>query len=277
MFLASEAVSRYGNPMRSLLLVYCWKDTFPPGNAPPWAIATVKSQQLVLCGKPYEGRESALALLYLWLQDKTYYPAVEEQKRVIAQHGRTISFEALNDMPVLHRNIQEAIRLHPPLILLLRQVHKDFTVTTSKGKSYRIPKVGAPFSLEYYYLLDLCVQIVEVRLSACWACHWGCTCQCLCSDRREQCRKLLKWQLSMSGIPTFCSVFSWLQWHVRKAVFDLGESNLRATSMHSGTHSSHLSSICPPLAYGLRTARWVSARQVHLQPSEQWSKSWLDM
>ncbi len=76
------------------------------------------------------------------LQEKTYDPAVEEQKRVIAQHGRTISLEALNDMPVLHRNIQEAIRLHPPLILLLRQVHKDFTVTTSKGKSYRIPKVA---------------------------------------------------------------------------------------------------------------------------------------
>ena len=64
---------------------------------------------------------------------------------MIARHGRTISFEALNDMPVLHRNIQEAIRLHPPLILLLRQVHKDFTVTTSKGKTYLIPKV-TPFA-----------------------------------------------------------------------------------------------------------------------------------
>lgn len=75
-----------------------------------------------------------------FFQEKTYYPAVEEQRQVIAKHGRTISFEALNDMPILHRNIQEAIRLHPPLILLLRQVHRDFTVTTSKGITYRIPK-----------------------------------------------------------------------------------------------------------------------------------------
>ena len=79
--------------------------------------------------------------MLLSVQEKTYHPAVEEQRRVIARHGREISFEALNDMPVLHRNIQEAIRLQPPLILLLRQVHTDFTVTTSKGKTYRIPKV----------------------------------------------------------------------------------------------------------------------------------------
>lgn len=73
-------------------------------------------------------------------KEKTYYPAVEEQRRIIKQLGPTISLDALNGMSVLHRNVQEAVRLHPPLILLLRQVHKDFTVTTSKGKSFVVPK-----------------------------------------------------------------------------------------------------------------------------------------
>lgn len=74
-------------------------------------------------------------------QEKTLQPAVEEQKRIIAKYGPEISLEALNDMQVLHRNIQEAVRLFPPLIMLLRYVHKDFTVTTSKGRTFRVPKV----------------------------------------------------------------------------------------------------------------------------------------
>ena len=35
-------------------------------------------------------------------------PAVEEQRRVIARHGPGITLEALNEMEVLHRNVQEA-------------------------------------------------------------------------------------------------------------------------------------------------------------------------
>lgn len=60
---------------------------------------------------------------------------------MIAAHGPQITLEALSDMPVLHRNIQEAIRLFPPLIILLRYVHKEFAVTTSKGETYSIPRV----------------------------------------------------------------------------------------------------------------------------------------
>ena len=74
-------------------------------------------------------------------QERTMRPALEEQKRIIAKHGPEITLDALKDMDILQRNIQEAIRLHPPLILLLRQVHKDFTVTTSKGKTFKVPKV----------------------------------------------------------------------------------------------------------------------------------------
>ena len=82
-------------------------------------------------------------------QEKTYHPAVEEQERLIRRHGTGITLEVLNEMEVLHRNVQEAVRLHPPLILLLRQVHRDFTVTTSKGKSYVVPKASPSHTLLY--------------------------------------------------------------------------------------------------------------------------------
>lgn len=65
----------------------------------------------------------------------------QEQKDVIAKFGSKITMEALNSMENLHRCVQEAIRLHPPLIILLRYVHKTFTVTNSQGKNFTIPKV----------------------------------------------------------------------------------------------------------------------------------------
>jgi sterol 14-demethylase len=42
-------------------------------------------------------------------------------------HGR-VTFEALRQMPELENVIKEVLRLHPPLILLMRKVMKDFEV-----------------------------------------------------------------------------------------------------------------------------------------------------
>lgn len=43
-------------------------------------------------------------------------------------------------MDVMQRNMTEALRLQPPLVMLLRKSHKTFNVTTSKGKTIQIPK-----------------------------------------------------------------------------------------------------------------------------------------
>jgi hypothetical protein len=59
----------------------------------------------------------------------------------VARHGTELSIEALNDMKVLERNILEALRLFPPLIMLLRAAKAPFAVTTSTGKTLVIPKV----------------------------------------------------------------------------------------------------------------------------------------
>ena len=70
-------------------------------------------------------------------------PALEEQQHVLREQGSEINQDVLNTMDVLHRNITEALRINPPLIMLMRQVKKSFAVTTSTGKTYVVPKVHA--------------------------------------------------------------------------------------------------------------------------------------
>ncbi|OAY43814.1 sterol 14-demethylase [Manihot esculenta] len=75
------------------------------------------------------------------LRYKEYLSAVQqEQKTLMRKHGNKVDHDVLSEMDVLYRCIKEALRLHPPLIMLLRSSHSDFTVTTREGKEYDIPK-----------------------------------------------------------------------------------------------------------------------------------------
>ncbi|KAG1666372.1 hypothetical protein FOA52_007910 [Chlamydomonas sp. UWO 241] len=67
-------------------------------------------------------------------------PACAEQKAIIKTHGAEITYDALQDMEVLQRNITEALRMHPPLVLVLRYAKSPFEVTTRSGKKYTVPK-----------------------------------------------------------------------------------------------------------------------------------------
>ena len=60
---------------------------------------------------------------------------------MVQRRGEELSIDALNDMEVLGRNMTEALRLFPPLIMLLRAAKVSFTVTDSSGKTFVIPKV----------------------------------------------------------------------------------------------------------------------------------------
>lgn len=77
---------------------------------------------------------------YLLHYKKYFSAAVEEQRTVMKKHGDNVDHDVLSEMEVLHRCIKEALRLHPPLIMMLRQSHSDFSVTTRDGKEYDIPK-----------------------------------------------------------------------------------------------------------------------------------------
>jgi sterol 14-demethylase len=65
--------------------------------------------------------------------------------------GREVSYQALREIPELERAVQEVLRLHPPLIILMREVMSDFhykgwtvragkTVAVSPAVSNRMPE-----------------------------------------------------------------------------------------------------------------------------------------
>ncbi|KAK5838418.1 Sterol 14-demethylase -like protein [Gossypium arboreum] len=75
------------------------------------------------------------------LRHKEFLSAVvEEQKKLMRKHGSNVDHDVLSEMDTLYRCIKEALRLHPPLIILLRSSHSDFSVKTRDGKEYDIPK-----------------------------------------------------------------------------------------------------------------------------------------
>ncbi|KAJ0779988.1 putative sterol 14-alpha-demethylase [Helianthus annuus] len=77
---------------------------------------------------------------YLLCNPKHMAAVINEQKDLVNKHGDNVDHDILSEMNVLYRCIKEALRLHPPLIMLLRSSHSDFTVTTKEGKDYDIPK-----------------------------------------------------------------------------------------------------------------------------------------
>ena len=98
---------------------------------------SIIAQYLTLHGLPHCYQQ-----FMLHVQQEGLQPAQEEQQQILKQFGSELSLEALNHMEVLQRNITEALRINPPLTLLMRQVKKSFAVTTSSGKTHIIPKAS---------------------------------------------------------------------------------------------------------------------------------------
>jgi sterol 14-demethylase len=75
------------------------------------------------------------------MADKTWYnKCCEEQKAVRATSGAELNYDVLAQMDTLHVCIKESLRLHPPLIMLMRQAHEAFDVTDKDGRTYTVPK-----------------------------------------------------------------------------------------------------------------------------------------
>ncbi|KAL6526014.1 hypothetical protein OROHE_015538 [Orobanche hederae] len=77
---------------------------------------------------------------YLLCNPKYMSAVVDEQRNLVEKHGNEVNYDVLSEMEALHRCVKEALRLHPPLILLLRSSHSDFSVATKEGKEYDVPK-----------------------------------------------------------------------------------------------------------------------------------------
>ena len=83
---------------------------------------------------------AAWALIEL-LRTPEYMQQVTAELDVLYSDGESVSFHALRQIPVLEAVLKETLRLHPPLILLLRVARDDFEVA-----GYRISEgdlVGA--------------------------------------------------------------------------------------------------------------------------------------
>jgi sterol 14-demethylase len=70
---------------------------------------------------------AAWTLIELLRDPMTMARVVAEIDGLFAEGG-TVSFQALRDIPVLDACVKEALRLHPPLILLLRVAQEDLEV-----------------------------------------------------------------------------------------------------------------------------------------------------
>eukprot|EP00457_Paulinella_chromatophora_P005002 gb/GEZN01005015.1/.p1 GENE.gb/GEZN01005015.1/~~gb/GEZN01005015.1/.p1 ORF type:complete len:499 (+),score=73.04 gb/GEZN01005015.1/:70-1566(+) len=90
--------------------------------------------------------------LLIW-SNQTYLPRLlEEQKRAMAETGGKMTFEAISQMTLLENCAMEALRLFPPLILLMRKVNKpiqygkyvipvDDIIVSCPPVAQRLPKV----------------------------------------------------------------------------------------------------------------------------------------
>ena len=81
--------------------------------------------------------------LYLFSEKyrSKFLPQVlQEQREIMKEHGEELNYEILSKMDFLHRGMKEALRLHPPLIMLMRYVHEAFDCESADGKTIHVPK-----------------------------------------------------------------------------------------------------------------------------------------
>jgi sterol 14-demethylase len=86
-----------------------------------------------------------------FLKNPGYHERIVAEIDALHESGSDISYQALREVPVLEAGIKESLRLHPPLIILMRKVmydfhYKSFTVpagklvATSPAVSNRMPE-----------------------------------------------------------------------------------------------------------------------------------------
>lgn len=58
----------------------------------------------------------------------------------ICPPGKEMTFDDIQQMDLLHNCVKEALRMKPPLIMLMRKVKRDLVVTQDDGRVYTVPK-----------------------------------------------------------------------------------------------------------------------------------------
>lgn len=86
-------------------------------------------------------------------RQKTYSAEVLQELQELFKDGAPITFESLREIPKLERFIEEVLRLHPPLILLMRRVIEDIDykgTLIEAGKTVAISTYGSHRNTDYF-------------------------------------------------------------------------------------------------------------------------------
>ncbi|MDG2271670.1 MAG: cytochrome P450, partial [Halioglobus sp.] len=86
-------------------------------------------------------------------RQKEYSADVLQELQALFKDGSEITFESLREIPRLERFIEEVLRLHPPLILLMRRVIEDIDykgTLIEAGKTVAISTYGSHRNTDYF-------------------------------------------------------------------------------------------------------------------------------
>ena len=95
---------------------------------------------LLFAGQHTSCITSTWTSLFICHNKKIKNRIIAEQREVFGDDlSQACDFDKLNNMQLLHDSMKEALRLRPPLILLIRKALKDLAVKAG-GRSYTVPK-----------------------------------------------------------------------------------------------------------------------------------------
>jgi cytochrome P450 len=72
------------------------------------------------------------------LQERVF---AEQQSVLGADVSKPLDFDAIGKMDLLFNCVRESLRMHPPLIMMMRQCRQDVAVKSEDDKTYTVPKV----------------------------------------------------------------------------------------------------------------------------------------
>jgi len=87
-----------------------------------------------------------------------FSPELAARRVRVVDASRPLAFGDLNEMALLHNCMKEALRMHPPLIMLMRKAMKDVPIQTDAGAKYVIPRGDVVFA----------APAIQGRLESCW-------------------------------------------------------------------------------------------------------------
>ena len=94
---------------------------------------------LLFAGQHTSSITSTWTSMFLAHNPRCFAEVMKEQREVLGDLTKPLDFESVGKMEYLQNCVKESLRMHPPLILLMRMAMEDIP-TTLDGKTYTIPK-----------------------------------------------------------------------------------------------------------------------------------------